>query len=133
MKKTGMKKQPYSPTGLKYLLAALLCFIAAVILIVIIRKFVLDANLRDCGANWYLPSFFFMTGLSFLILSIGRLRRYAVLILTGLIAGAALQEISQYFQPVNNFDLRDLIATVAGGTTVLAIFLLSRRKKHDDT
>lgn len=133
MKKPGIKKQLHPQTGLKYLLAALISFIAAVILMVIIRKYVLDSNLRDYGANWYLPSFFFMMSLSFLILSIGRLRRYAVLILTGLIAGAALQEILQYFQPVNNFDVRDLIATVAGGMTVLVMFLIGGRKKHDDT
>lgn len=127
--KNKQKKHPFlKNVDPGYLIAAITSLALGLLELVYFRKESLMHHINDFGASWYLPNFFYMVSLGLFVLALKKLKKYRPGLLPGLIIGAVLHEVWQYFGPENKFDVRDLVATLSGGMLVLTIYLLKRKK-----
>ena len=113
-----MSKQPRI-FGLIGLLAVLLGFIGKAFY----REYVIANRINEHGIAGFLPSYFYVIGFSLLLLL--RPTRYPVLLITAVTLASVLFELYQWDQS-GNFDLYDILASIAGGLTAIGIALRAK-------
>jgi hypothetical protein len=97
----------------------------------IYRDFVLNNGISDLGLAGFLPSFFYVTGFSLLLLM--RPKKYPVTIIILVTTGSVLYEIMQYYNS-SHLDIKDIIASLTGGFVAFIILrVLDRIYQQKDT
>jgi hypothetical protein len=87
----------------------------------IYRDFIYINNINDYGIAGFLPSYLYVAGFSLLLLM--RPMRQPAILISIVTFASVLYEVKQ-FSSSGLFDLRDAIASVAGGVTAFIIFRL---------
>lgn len=98
------------------------------------RKFINKNDIFDFGLADSLPSFLYIVGIIFIVLSYsknvnGRKVTKSILLMT---SGALLYEFEQLFSNMT-FDVKDVIATILGGLFSLALYKFIEKKYNTKT
>lgn len=98
------------------------------------RKFIYKNNIFDFGLADSLPSFLYIVGIIFIVLSYsknvnGQKVTKSILLMT---SGALLYEFEQLFSNMS-FDVKDVIATILGGMFSLALYKFIEKKYNTKT
>jgi hypothetical protein len=91
------------------------------------RDYILSNSINDWGIAWFLPSYFYVVGFSLLLLI--KPTKYSVLIISIVTLASILFEIKQYFS-TNFFDVKDILASIAGGLTAFAVLKIVERNNQ---
>ena len=113
--------------GLIGLLAVVIGFLSKTIY----RDFVNLNGINDYGIAGFLPSYFYVLGFALLLLI--RPTKYTKLIVLIITLASILFELKQW-KSTGKFDLNDILASIAGGITVILILKfiekISEWKQH---
>ena len=92
----------------------------------IYRDFIISSNTNDHGIAGFLPSFFYVTGFSLLLLI--RPVRFPVIIIAVVTFASVLFELNQYGS-TGQIDIKDTLASIAGGIVAfLTVRFIENRK-----
>lgn len=90
------------------------------------RNYININKIDDYGVAGFLPSYFYVVGFSLLLLiRPTKIPKTIVLIVT---AASILFELKQW-KSSGNFDLQDILASIAGGLTAILVFKVIEKKK----
>lgn len=91
------------------------------------RDYILSNSINDWGIAWFLPSYFYVIGFSLLLLV--KQTKYPLLIIFIVTMASILFETKQYFS-TNFFDVKDILASIAGGLTAIIILKIVERNNY---
>jgi glycopeptide antibiotics resistance protein len=88
------------------------------------RKFIYENNIFDFGLSDSLPSFLYIIGIIFIFLYFngGENRKRVFMTIIIMTAGALPYEFEQYFSNMI-FDIKDVSATILGGSAALILYM----------
>jgi len=89
------------------------------------RDYIHSNAINDWGIEGFLPSYFYVAGFSLLLLI--KPAKYPVVIISMVTLASVLFEFRQYFS-TGFFDLKDVLASIAGGVTAFIILKAVERK-----
>lgn len=110
--------------GIIGLLAVILGFLSKTIY----RDYINLNKINDYGVAGSLPSYFYVVGFTLLLLI--KPNKYPKILVLIVTLGSLLFEIKQW-NSTGKLDVKDILASVAGGLTVLLLLKLVK-KRHED-